>query len=173
LTKTCGNLGRFSRFCSRIRILGQPPIQRVNTMARSVRVEYPGAYCRVINRGDLCKTPPFAQFLRQAQILILKILNVFLRLKSSPSLTLNKIRHFSKVSRGNLCKIFPFASRRRRDVRLRSCTKLSISAILAILKVLPLVAESFSLNTSWLYSLMYRALETTVSKGGYNDGKVL
>jgi hypothetical protein len=25
LTKTCGNLGRFSRFCSRIRILGQPP----------------------------------------------------------------------------------------------------------------------------------------------------
>jgi K+-sensing histidine kinase KdpD len=25
LTKTCGNLGRFSHFCSRIRILGQPP----------------------------------------------------------------------------------------------------------------------------------------------------
>jgi hypothetical protein len=168
LTKTCGNLGRFSRFCSRIRILGQPPRQKVNTMARSVRVEYPGAYCRVINRGDLCKTPPFAQFLRQAQILILKILNVFLRLKSSPSLTLNKIRHFSKVSRGDLCKIFPFASRRRRDIRL-----IPPLAGPAILKVLPLVAESFSLNTSWLYSLMYRALETTVSKGGYNDGKVL
>ena len=34
---------------------------------------------------DLCKTPLFAQFLRQTQILILKILNVFLRLKFSPS----------------------------------------------------------------------------------------
>jgi hypothetical protein len=47
---------------------------------------------------DLCKTPPFAQFLCQAQILILKILNVFLWLKFSPSLNLNKIEHFSKVS---------------------------------------------------------------------------
>jgi hypothetical protein len=42
--------------------------------------------------------PLFAQFLRQAQILILKILNVFLRLKLSPSLNLNKNEHFSKVS---------------------------------------------------------------------------
>jgi len=144
-------------------------------MARSVRVEYPGAYCRVINRGDLCKTPPFClppSAGRQTQILILKILNVFLCLKSSPSLTLNKIRHFSKVSRGDLCKIFPFVSRRRRDVRL--IPPLAGPAILKILpRLLPLVAESFSLNTSWLYSLMYRALETTVSKGGYNDGKVL
>ncbi len=47
---------------------------------------------------DLCKTPPFAQFLCQAQILILKILNVFLWLKFSHSLNLNKIEHFSKVS---------------------------------------------------------------------------
>ena len=47
---------------------------------------------------DLGKTPSFAQFLRQAQILILKILTVFLWLKFSPSLTLNKIEHFSKVS---------------------------------------------------------------------------
>ena len=47
---------------------------------------------------DLCKTPPFAQFLCQAQILILKILNVFLWLKFSPSLNLNKIENFSKVS---------------------------------------------------------------------------
>jgi len=40
---------------------------------------------------------------RQAQISILKILNVFLRLKFSPSLNLTKIEHFSKVSpdRGN------------------------------------------------------------------------
>ncbi len=47
---------------------------------------------------DLCKTPPFAQFLCLAQILILKILHVFLWLKFSPSLNLNKIEHFSKVS---------------------------------------------------------------------------
>jgi len=47
---------------------------------------------------DLCKTPLFAQFLRQAQILILKILNVFLRIKFSPSLNLNKNQHSSKVS---------------------------------------------------------------------------
>jgi len=51
-------------------------------------------------QGDLCKTPPFAQFRRQAQILILKILNVFLWLKFSPSLDLNKIERFSKVSQG-------------------------------------------------------------------------
>jgi len=47
---------------------------------------------------DLCKTPPFAQFLRQTQILILEILNVFLWLKFSSSLALNKTEHFSKVS---------------------------------------------------------------------------
>jgi len=47
---------------------------------------------------DLCKTPLFAQSRRQAQILILKILNVFLWLKFSPSLALNKNEHFSKVS---------------------------------------------------------------------------
>ena len=50
---------------------------------------------------DLCKTPPFAQFRRQAQILTLEILNVFLWLKFSPSLDLNKIEHFSKVSLPN------------------------------------------------------------------------
>jgi hypothetical protein len=33
-----------------------------------------------------------------AQVSILKILNVFLRLKLSPSLNLNKNAHFSKVS---------------------------------------------------------------------------
>jgi len=59
---------------------------------------------------DLCKTSPFVQSLRlpcgirslflwgQAQILILKIRHVFLRLKFSPFLALNKIEHFSKVS---------------------------------------------------------------------------
>jgi len=52
-----------------------------------------------MSKRDLCKTPPFAQFRRQAQILILKILNVFLWLKFLPSLALNKIEHFSKVSK--------------------------------------------------------------------------
>jgi hypothetical protein len=47
---------------------------------------------------DLCKTPSSAQFRCQAQILILEILNVFLWLKLSPSLNLNKIKHFSKAS---------------------------------------------------------------------------
>jgi len=48
--------------------------------------------------GDLCITPPFARLLRQAQISILEILNVFLWLKLSPSLYLAKIRRSSKVS---------------------------------------------------------------------------
>jgi len=50
-------------------------------------------------KRDPCKTSPFAQSLRQAQILVLKIPKVFLRLKSSPSLTLNKIEHSAKVSK--------------------------------------------------------------------------
>jgi len=53
----------------------------------------------VMSKRDLCKTPLFAQFRRQAQILILKILNVFLWLKFSSSLALNKIGHFPKVSK--------------------------------------------------------------------------
>jgi hypothetical protein len=44
------------------------------------------------------KTPPFAQSRRQAQILILEILRVFLWLKFSPSLTLDKIEHFETGS---------------------------------------------------------------------------
>ena len=44
-----------------------------------------------------CKTSPFAQFLRQTQILILEILNVYLRLKSSSSLNLSKIGHFPRL----------------------------------------------------------------------------
>ncbi len=47
---------------------------------------------------DLCITPPFARLLRQAQISILEILNVFLWLKLSPSLYLAKIGRSSKVS---------------------------------------------------------------------------
>ena len=43
------------------------------------------------------KTSPFAQFLRQTQILILEILNVYLCLKSSSSLNLSKIGHFLRL----------------------------------------------------------------------------
>ena len=39
-----------------------------------------------------------AQSQRQARILVLEIFDIFLWLKSSPSLTLTKIEHFSKVS---------------------------------------------------------------------------
>ena len=49
-----------------------------------------------------CKSPLFAQFLRQAQILILEILNLILWLKYSPYLNLHKNKHFLKVSFLNL-----------------------------------------------------------------------
>jgi hypothetical protein len=44
------------------------------------------------------KTSPFAQSLRLAQILILEILNVFMWLKFSPTLTLSKIEDFETGS---------------------------------------------------------------------------
>ena len=47
---------------------------------------------------DFAKRPLFAQFRRQAQILILKILSLFLWLKFSSFLALNKIERFAKVS---------------------------------------------------------------------------
>jgi len=57
---------------------------------------------------DLCKTSPFASrhrrdvrsafYTKWSFSSILEILNVCLRLKSSPFLNLNKIEHFSKVS---------------------------------------------------------------------------
>ena len=53
-------------------------------------------------KRDLCKTPLLVQSLCQAKILILEILHVFLWLKSSPSLTLNKNEHLSKVSKHTL-----------------------------------------------------------------------
>jgi hypothetical protein len=51
----------------------------------------------VFNRANF-KTSHFAQSLRQDQILILEILNVFLWLKFSPSLTLNKLKRFETGS---------------------------------------------------------------------------
>ena len=59
---------------------------------------FPIGYLDMLMFGDLCKTSPFARLLRQAQISILEIFNIFLRLKFSPSLYSNKIEHFSKVS---------------------------------------------------------------------------
>ncbi len=50
------------------------------------------------NLRDFCKTSPFARLLRHAQIAILEILNIFLRLKFSPSLYSNKIESFERVS---------------------------------------------------------------------------
>jgi len=50
------------------------------------------------NLRDFCKTSPFAGLLRHAQIAILEILNIFLRLKFSPSLYSNKIESFETVS---------------------------------------------------------------------------
>jgi hypothetical protein len=53
---------------------------------------------------------PFAQSLCQTQISILEIYHMFLWLKFSPSLTLAKIEHFSKVSfkvrAGNIVPLF-------------------------------------------------------------------
>jgi len=48
--------------------------------------------------GASFKTSPFARSLRQAQILILEISNIFLWLKFSPFLTSNKIEHFETGS---------------------------------------------------------------------------
>ena len=57
---------------------------------------------QLLGKRDLCITPPFARLLRQAQISILEILNVFLRLKLSPSLYLAKIGRSSiKVSKND------------------------------------------------------------------------
>jgi hypothetical protein len=53
---------------------------------------------------------PFAQSLCQAQISILEIFHIFLRLKFSPFLILAKIEHFSKASykvrAGNIVPLF-------------------------------------------------------------------
>ena len=56
---------------------------------------------------DLCKTSLFVRFLCQAKFLILKILNVFLWLKISPSSNSNKNSYFSKVS--IFCYVLGFA----------------------------------------------------------------
>jgi len=59
-------------------------------------------FCFHVNYRASFKTSPFAQYLRQAQILILEILHVFLWLKFSPSLILNKIEHFETASKDSI-----------------------------------------------------------------------
>jgi len=51
----------------------------------------------ILTRANF-KTPDFGQYLRQTQILILKILNVFLWLKFSSSLLLTKLERFETTS---------------------------------------------------------------------------
>jgi len=101
---------------------------------------------------DLCKTSPFAQIAlksftscrRQTQILSLEILNVFLRLKFLPSLNLNRIEHFSKVSNNRmvysglalivLCGCFGCAQKTRITVIRHAEVSLQGIRTLAILK---------------------------------------
>jgi len=66
--------------------------------------------------GDLCITPPFARLLLQAQISILEILDVFLRLKFSPSLYLDKIGRSSKVSL-DICRLLCNVFQKQKQTR--------------------------------------------------------
>jgi len=67
----------------------------------------------VDSRQNEWRPLPFNQFLRQAQILIIEISNIFLWLKFLPSLNLNKIEHSAKVSNEKIFnQIFLLSSRR-------------------------------------------------------------
>ncbi len=59
MTKTCGNLGRFSLFCSRIRIFGQPHIAPVLMPA--------GALVFLYNK-DPCNNPVKAYFEKSGKV---------------------------------------------------------------------------------------------------------
>ena len=74
---------------------------------------------------------PFVPSRRQAQILILEILNVFRRLKFPPFLTWQKIEHFSKVS---MCiKVYPL------DI---SDLRRSLCAVIIITKSIKIIAST-------------------------------
>ena len=51
----------------------------------------------IVSRANF-KTTQYVQSLREAQILILKILHVFLQLRFSPSLTMNILKHLETGS---------------------------------------------------------------------------
>jgi hypothetical protein len=61
------------------------------------------AYEKRFVKGAGFKTPYFGQSQRWAQFLILEILNVLLRLKFSPTLTLTKLKRFESGSKINRC----------------------------------------------------------------------
>ena len=92
---------------------------------------------------DLCKTPPFARIAlksftscrRQAQNLSLEILNVFLHLKFSLSLNLNKIEYFLKVS-------------------MKLCINRAVLSIILLLILLPYPVQA-----------EYEALSVEIEKG--------
>jgi len=75
-------------------------------------------HCQILRASF--KTPPFARSLRQSQILSLKISNIFLRLKFSPSFTSNKIEHFEigslfkNMGRHKVCFYFELSGSLRR-----------------------------------------------------------
>jgi hypothetical protein len=73
----------------------------------------------LVPKRDLWKTSPFAQSLRQTQILILEILNVCLWLKFSSSLILDKIERFQRSQgkrKKNLKKCRSGAGKSKEDV---------------------------------------------------------
>src|SRR6056297_1031176 len=75
----------------------QPPIAQVPRATRVSCLSSPGMRMYSIGLTSFSSCPSingqFAQFLCQAQILILNILRVCLRLKFSPSLNLNKLSY--------------------------------------------------------------------------------
>jgi hypothetical protein len=114
-------------------------------------MRHEGFYMTGFNFRDLCITTSFVRFLRQAQILILEILNIFLRLKFSPSLNSNKIGGFSKVSfrrftgllaAGLLLFACPAAAVQTSDTSGKDFTENSAKDFMLIADV----------NASWAYS---------------------
>ena len=117
-------------------IFGSPNGDR--TRVSGVRGRYP----RPLDDGTLrpLQNVPFrslrlsTQSLRCVQILILKIFNIFLWLKSSRALILNEIEHFSKVSLygwGTRIRTSVNGTRTRRIAPIRSPRNFLILRILA------------------------------------------
>ena len=83
----------FFFFISLINLSAEDPADITNHFALEGSLPAGGeAFLRALKKS------PFAQFLCQTQILILEIPHVFLWLKLSSSLTLNKIEYFLKLS---------------------------------------------------------------------------
>jgi uncharacterized membrane protein len=83
-------------------------------------------WLRLMHRANF-KTSTFVQSLRQAQILILEIFHIFLRLKFASSLTLNKIKRFETGSK----KIFQVATKTRKH-KEENCVNLFLGALVPL-----------------------------------------